>query len=320
MDKAITQNQHFDSPSATVSSLTVHVWPKDDGLCEGWASHRESTDLTLRIGDVDKRGNDKWDVLRTSEDVLQPALFEARRVFSDNRRAKAERNLKRGKIDGRALGRRAWKGDDDRLYKKMDRPKNRSYAVIIAGDCSWSQHGATMVVTKQAMYAQAEMLHRLGIAFEVWGHTADWTEDYIKNHQNRSQEDWAMVMHQIKDWETPWNQKTQEGLAWLHAVSTNLDGHNLEFLRKRLVMSNATDKILLYYTDGQMPSANKEDELDVLKREVATYQRLGITMLGVGIGTQSPKKWGMDTVRVDNKGDIGKVIKHLEGALLHNRR
>lgn len=318
VDKAIVQNKNFDMPTATVYDVEVYTWPEDDYKCEAWARYSQAEDLTLRIGAKDRAGNDKWDLIRTPEEILQPALFEMRRVFSDNRRTKFQRNIKKGKLDGRALGRRAWKGDDLRLFQKQERPKNRSYAVIIAGDISWSTHGAEIVVEKQAMFSQAELCHRMGIDFEVWAHTADsYDGPLAKGHDEDA---YVMQMHRVKSWTDPWNQKTQEGLSWLHSVSTNLDGHTLEFYRKRLMVSKATTKILLYYTDGAMPAANYEDELEVLKREVDLYKRMGIIMLGVGVGTDSPKRWGMDTVRINNKSDIIKVVKHLEGCLTGIRR
>lgn len=323
IDKAIVQSKHFDAPSSTVTNLRVYEWPKDDEKCEAWKWGRAPEELTIRMGDRDRQGRDQWDTLRTPEEILQPALFEMRRILSDNQRSRDERNIKRGKLDGRALGKRAWKGDDDRLYKKRTRPRNRSYAVIIAGDCSWSQHlGKTMVVTKQAMFAQAELCHRMGIDFEVWAHTAEYDRETRRRYRQGEdvEPSFEMVMNQIKSWTDPWSHKQQEGLSWLHAVETNLDGHNLEFLRKRLMRSQATDKILLYYTDGEMPAANYDDELEVFKREIGIYQQMGIVLIGVGVGTDSPKRWGLPTVRVDKKGDVGKVIKHLEGEILRQRR
>jgi hypothetical protein len=179
-----------------------------------------------------------------------------------------------------------------------------------------------MVVTKQAMYAQAELCHRMGIEFEIWAHTAAYDRETRRRIINGEDIDPAfdMVMNRVKGWKDPWNLPQQEGLAWLHAVETNLDGHNLEFLRKRLMQSTATDKILLYYTDGEMPAANYDDELEVFKREIELYARLGIVLVGVGVGTDSPKRWGLPTVRIDKKGDIGKVVKHLEGEILRQRR
>lgn len=320
IDKAIVQNTHFDEPSATVYGLRIFTWPEHDRRSDGWYPIYDNNNLTLRVGDKDFKGNDLWDKLRTPEEVLQPALFEMRRVFSDNRRSRYDRNLKRGKLDGRALGRRAWKADDDpRLYKKIERPGKKSYAVILAGDASSSTGDGAMVVEKQAMLAQAEMCHRMGLDFEVWFHTADEYKELHSLPNGLSPdpyEAWTQDMYRVKEWREPWNDKAREGIAWMRPVYTNLDGHNLEFLRKRLAQSQATTKVLLYYTDGQMPAANRADELETLKREVDNYKRAGIVMLGVGVGTTSPAKWGMDTVRIDNKGDVSKVIKHLERRLI----
>jgi cobalamin biosynthesis protein CobT len=313
VDKAIVQASHFDEPSATVYDIRVFTWPKDDKRSEGWEPYYSNENLTLRIGDK------KWSVLQTPEEVLQPALFEMRRVFSDNRRGRYDRNLKRGKLDGRALGRRAWKADDDpRLFKKMERPAKRSYAVIMAGDASTSANNGPLVVEKQAMLAQAELCHRIGIDFEVWFHTADQYQGSLlpKGFDPDYDDAWTQDMYRVKEWREPWTDQAREGLAWMRPVYTNLDGHNLEFLRKRLMASEATTKILLYYTDGEMPAANYQDELETLQREVDLYKRAGIIMLGVGVGTDSPSKWGMDTVRINHKGDVGKVIKHLERRLI----
>jgi hypothetical protein len=309
MDKAITQNKNFDLPTGKVLDVEVFEWPKDDKRCYAWLSNYEPQNHTVRIGDKDWKGNDAWDIIRTPENILQPALFDMRRVFSDNRRGRREPNLKSGRVNGRVLGRRAWSGDD-RLFKKMDRPKSKSYAVVIGLDISGSTDGAELLVEKQAVFAQAELLHRMGIPFEIWAHSAKKAPGLC----------WIMQMYRVKAYNEPWSQKTQEGVTWLHSSHYNLDGHTVEFYRKRLMSSQATTKILLYFTDGAMPAANKEDEVHVLRQEVKNYKRLGLTMLGVGIGTDSPKRWGMDTIRINNKRDIGLVVKHLEGILTMTNR
>lgn len=300
MDKAITQNKHFDMPTGKVLGVDTYTWPEDDGRCYAWLSNYEPQNLTLRIDDPEHR----LELIRTPETILQPALFDMRRVFSDNRRGRREPNLKTGHVNGRVLGRRAWSGDE-RLFKKTSRPKSKSYAVVIGLDISGSTDGSELVVEKQAVFAQAELLHRMGIQFEIWAHSA-------KKAPGKC---WGLQMYRIKAFNQPWNAKTQEGVTWLHSSHYNLDGHTVEFYRKRLTTSAATTKILLYFTDGAMPAANYDDEVEVLRQEVKNYKRLGITMLGVGIGTDSPKQWGMDTIRINNKGDIGLVVKHLEGIL-----
>jgi hypothetical protein len=82
----------------------------------------------------------------------------------------------------------------------------------------------------------------------------------------------------------------------------------MEYLRKRVEESQATDKIILYYSDGKMPLENYAEELEVLQREILYCRRRGITLLGVGIKTDSPAQHGLETVQVNNDEDIPKVI------------
>jgi len=95
----------------------------------------------------------------------------------------------------------------------------------------------------------------------------------------------------------------------------NLDGHTLEFYRKRLDEENSTDRILMYYTDGLMPWANKEEELEVLEREIKTCQHKGYTLMGVEIGEGAECPPELDTVKVLEEADVKKVVKHLEKRL-----
>jgi hypothetical protein len=79
--------------------------------------------------------------------------------------------------------------------------------------------------------------------------------------------------------------------------------------------STATDRIVIYYTDGEMPAENKEEETQILLREIDLYKKYGITLVCVGIQTDSPKQYGLPTVRVDSDDDLVKVIKFLDEIL-----
>jgi hypothetical protein len=65
-----------------------------------------------------------------------------------------------------------------------------------------------------------------------------------------------------------------------------------------------------------MPAANKDEEQDILEEEIKLCQQRGITLLGVGINTDSPKAYGMDTVRIDSDEDIIKVVEQLDRRLI----
>jgi hypothetical protein len=74
--------------------------------------------------------------------------------------------------------------------------------------------------------------------------------------------------------------------------------------------------VILYYSDGKMPLENYYEELEILQREIATCKQRGITLLGVGIRTDSPQSHGLDTVEVNDSSDIGRVVNHLEKVLV----
>ena len=89
----------------------------------------------------------------------------------------------------------------------------------------------------------------------------------------------------------------------------------MEYYRRMIERENATDRVILYYSDGKMPLENFHEELDILQREIATCRQKRIHLLGVGIRTDSPRQHGLDTVQVDDSSDVIRVVEHLERTL-----
>jgi hypothetical protein len=251
-----------------------------------------------------------------TEALLGKAVLKARRVFEDNKRAGYDRNRKSGHINTRVLGRRAPTGDP-RLFGKRIIPTKRDYEVIIGMDCSgstdWFERNEKI---KRAVFASATLLDRLGVKFSIYAHTAfeGQLSDFMLNARGRG--DFYVYILPVKEPNDPWNQQTKIKLANIKACSDNLDGHTLQQYRKFAERSQATDKIIIYYTDGAMPAANKDEEQDILEEEIKLCQQRGITLLGVGINTDSPKAYGMDTVRIDSDEDIIKVVEQLDRRLI----
>lgn len=237
---------------------------------------------------------------RTPESVLGPATLHMRRVFTDNAKSNNERNMKSGRVNKRVLGRRAW-GDDDRLFSKKTRPGKRDYAVLIGIDASgstssWSDGMTTIELELLAAKAQAELCHRMGIKFAVYAHTG-----------SRSK----LIVMPVKTFDQPWNDKAVKRMSRVDSMHANLDGHTLEFYRKEIEKVRATDKVIMYYSDGAMPAENYHEELRVLKREIKTCKSRGITLMAVGARTSDPRAHGLDTVRIDRLNQIDQVVKHL---------
>lgn len=295
---ALLVGQYFESPSTGVTAVLEHRYdkPDDDGIV--WGLHGQSFD------DEDRRRRGVAADLDISDRLIAPALLKTRRIFSDNKIAQRQRNLKSGRVDKKALGKRAW-GEDERLFGKKRLPKRKDYAVLISMDISSSNFmGGNLALLKRSVMAQAELMSRVGVKFAIIAHSAAGDEATEGGS-------WAMHVTWVKDWDEPWSTQAKQNMENLAAVGGNLDGHAMEFMRKSLRARPETDKVLLYYTDGQFPAANADEELDVLQRQLQLVKRDQITLLGVGIRTNSPVEHGLDTVEVHGDDDLPAVIDHL---------
>lgn len=288
---AVMQGLYFETPSKNVSGVVEHRLTDEGTNCFNvWRELEENDQIQAGI---------KCD-MEIPETILGPNLLALRRIFSDNKRSAMERNRRSGKVNSRNLGRRAW-NDDDRLFQKKRIPEKKDYAVLIGIDISSSTLGMNLALAKRAAMAQAELCHRLGIDFAVFAHCCG------VNGRN----DFEMEVYRIKDFGAAWDPKAIEALSMICGFGGNLDGHAVEYFRKRLDEVQATDKVLLYYTDGKMPAANHDEELEVLQRELRLMKRKNYTMLGVGIRTDSPSRHGLDTVQVDDDEDLREVVNQL---------
>lgn len=305
IETAIMQGLYFETDSLVVDGVQEFRWGDGNKKADAWRYQQDGwNEYELRRIGV------HCDTT-VPESVLSPVLVVMRRVFSDNARAAFQRDMKSGRIRQNVLGKRAW-AKDERLFQKKRLPGKRSYAVLIGVDISGSTHGVNIALAKRAAMAQAEMCHRLGIDFAVYAHTANRRSGMLGAG-------YMLDIYVIKSFDDMWNDKAREAFANIGADAENLDGHTLERYRKIIERHPATDKIILYYTDGKMPAANHDEELEILQREIRTCQQKRITLLGVGIRTDSPRRHGLDTVEVNTDSDLSKVVTHLESALLRSR-
>lgn len=313
---AVMQGLYFEKPSEHIVGVREHIFGKKDDAANAWDHDRLKSYLgATNATEAEYRHAVGIDVdLEIPESIMGPALLATRRVFTDNATAQHQRNLRSGRINKKVLGRRAW-NDDDRLFAKKRLPGKRSYAVLIGIDVSGSTIGENLALAKRAAWAQAELCDRAGVDFAVYAHSASRKAGQIGRGPGLH-----LDIYKIKDFHEAWDSKHQEAFLELGSDSENLDGHTLEFYRKRLDEVNATDKIILYYTDGKMPAANHDEELEILQREIQTCRMKKYTLLGVGIRTNSPIRHGLDTVQVDDDHDLKAVVMHLEKQLLRRAR
>ena len=319
-DRGASRPEDFGNPSGAkalkvLEVLTGHeedlkVSNEDSGALEKVIESVKFFDapsVELRGVKLDARRSGRHSVTPVPEGILGPATLKMRRFFEENRRAAYERNRKSGRVSSRVLGRRAW-SDDPRLFQAKRLPGKRDYAVLIGVDISGStsewrkETGTILQLELQAAFAQAELCQRLGLKFAVYCHSGTtYKELYIK---------------EVKSFSGPWDLDAKSTLLGTRSKIQNYDGHTMEFYRKRLDEVSATQKVLMYYSDGAMPAENYDEELDLLKREIETCRKRGYVLLSVGVDTDDPIKHGLDTVRLDRIEDIRAVVDHLGSRLL----
>lgn len=322
MATAIIQGMYFETPSVNVKGVhhynfpeaLYHNPPEDvEGIekmtGEGWhyGYSRGSVNSYSYVG-INPEKDGSFD---PPEQVVSHALLKARVAFSDNMRGKHIQNLKAGKVNPRHLGKRAPVGDERLMRKKLKAAK-KSYFVLIGIDISGSTIGENISLAKKLAMAECEMLSRLGVKFAVYAHSGEWMTSEMSE---TGLDGLHMTVYNVKLPDEPWTNRTRHKLKSLGSDNVNLDGHQFEYYRRILDARPETDKILHYYTDGAMPAENADEEKVILVRELKTIKKKGYVVLGVGIRTDSPRQYGLETAQLTEVGDIMKVIAHLEREL-----
>lgn len=287
IDRAIAQADFFDEPSRNI--WTINVWEDDgDPQAPGWSEANHGWRLK--------------DIAPPPESMMAPALQQMRLTFQENKKSGMQRNMKSGRINTKVLGRRAnAEIADPRLFQKKRVPEERDYFVVVAVDVSGSTQGWRIDFLKEAVLAQGDLLHRAGVPFAVYMHSG--TGAFVD-------------IHVVKSDKQKWDADAKERLRKIYSFGTNVDGHALEFFRKVAERQSATDRIILYFTDGAMPAANPDEELVVLQREIGVCKRLGIHLVGVGVCTDSPRQHGLDTIEINGTEDLPELIRGLRDRLI----
>lgn len=266
------------------------------------------------------------------EVAVQPPVMASQRELADalgmNRRSASVPNLVRGRLHGSKLARVPT--GNRRAFRRIEKPRKRSYAVLIGVDQSGSTGGETSSYLRNLAYAQATLLSRLGIPFAVAGHTGsnyDLEQTYcveagigakLMAETGRLRGSYATIQL-VKNFAEPWDEAARSGVAAFHASHQNLDGLTMRTYIDMLCTQRATDRILLYYTDGEMPAEDRTNQRVILEAQCRRAKAMAelpdhrLHVVGVGVGTDSPKQYGLDTIRVDEDDAESGVRKVVEG-------
>lgn len=301
---AVRQSAFFETDSGVVEGVEIPTYPEDKVR---WNIRQMARSFYTSPQEILKS-------VTPDEGLIAAATMRMRRLFQENMMTRRNRNLRSGRLEMRSLARRA-PVQDDRLFGKKEKPRGKSYSVVIGLDCSGStDEDERNLRIKRIAMAQAEILDRLGIPWAGFGHTAFRTQ--LTNFAfTRYDGPYYVYLLPFKAANEQWTPTGREKLAAIQPLSENLDGHTLEQYINASLKIESEERIILYYTDGEMPMSNYNEEREVLIRQCQRAKEKGIHLIGVGINTNSPSRYGMETVQVDSDEDISKVIDLLEKKL-----
>lgn len=320
MDRAAVQSIDFDEVSRGLAGVAKIKTDTDSWQNQfaGWLQHHE-----------DRARARTQPYILSSAELSMPAL-KLRKVFGENKRNRYTKNTKRGKVNGASLGKRAPVGDN-RVFQRKEVNDEKSHAVVLIGDISASTAAFDRLEqVKACVLAQADLLHRLGVPFQVLAHSGyDIADMYNKSrfsfaghHKplNANEDEKfgtgaaageVVMILTVKDWKEPWGETQRNRLLNMPSTGYNLDGHVFEYCRKQLETRPETDRLLMYYSDGQMPAQNFTEELHILQRELQLMKKLGIATAAVGIQDNGPAQHGIPMIQYTEKADIHKVVDHI---------
>lgn len=272
----------FDSYSRTVSGLDVFPPGQGDAFEGGWLEHFEIPGAHLML-----------------------PIMRARRIFAESSLDRYDGGLRAGRLDPRALGRRAWSGDD-RLFRRRVRAEGIDFEVVIGLDISASTEFAPerLAMIRQAGEGLCGVLSRIGVQCSMYAHTA------VQDSGG-----WRQQIYTVKGRSEMWTTTVRARIGQLRSIVGSLDGHNLEFYRKALDRSPARGRLIVYFTDGVIPEQNTAEEREIILREAEICRQRGYSLMAVGVQNDSPKNFGFDTVRLDSGDDIVTVLNELESRI-----
>ena len=249
-----------------------------------------------RAGQGDLRGRGRSKPLPVPESIVGDLVMRGRAVFAENQRVKYHRDRTRGRVAPTMLGRRGWNPDDKRLFAQRHVPDTRKYAVLVGVDNSGSTSGGLDKLLRQTSVAIAKMCHRIGVDVGIYAHTSEYQD---------------VEIYEMKALRSAWRPEIEKDMWGLGIGHSNADGTILRVYRRQLEATDATDKVLLFFTDGVIPGYGGAEQKQIMREEVQACKRAGITLVGVGVKTDSPRDFGIETVRLDSEKDLRGLLEYL---------
>lgn len=312
-----------------IKSMVMKVLPKQDFL-----EYTRDYDLTalapvvpgVEIGDMEKR------VERVSASMQK----DLQRIITARSLSHYVPGFRRGRINNSSLHR--LETGDDRVFRRKQTNTTNDVAVSLIVDCSGSMGGRRFQLAMDSAWAFAAVLDRLNIECEVVGFTTrgesygygDMSSPELagidKVHSgaaNLAHElgvsvdsvRWEALYHPIfKSFGERFGmeQKRRFVSAVEHRtvqLIQNIDGASIMEIAKRLILRKEARKLMIVFSDGE-PCSHMDSRVlaSHLKKVVKKISKSGVDVIGVGIQTESVKRFYDKAFVVRNLEELPKLV------------
>lgn len=227
------------------------------------------------------------------------------------------------------------KTGDDRVFRQKDMGISNDVAVSILIDCSGSMSGNKIRLAMLSAFAICDVLSRTGITCEAIGFTTHSRRESemgrkidsaLKADENGSHfysRTEALNMPIFKSFKEGFvatqKMRLAYGSAYGVALKNNVDGECLRIAARRLV-SNTSEKgkQLIVLSDG-LPEAcgNRAHIVRDLKDAVSDVEKMGVSVMGIGIDDYSVKDYYKKNAVISNIDELpSAIMKELKSILI----
>lgn len=249
------------------------------------------------------------------DDIVATLAKDLERTIASQNRNQFVPGQRRGRLHGPSLYRLSV--DDDRVFRKLEVKRAVNSCVQIVIDMSGSMRGQKIKTACAAAYTLVDALARINVKTMITGFTTSSLAMPGKSEFNRSE---ALFLPIIKGWETPISSKQTicnlGALAGTMILAENIDGESILTLLQHFSGRQEDRKIMIVLSDGS-PAAQGHGLSEHLKMVTKQIEQdTDIHLLGIGILTDSPRRFYRDNICLNKVGDLAEtLIKQMQRLL-----
>lgn len=272
------------------------------------------------------------------EGVRKTAPVLRRRLMMEFRSSgqRYRRLQKKGELDERSLWRYGLR--DGLLYKKKFPSKTNRSIVTILVDCSASMTRAArgpsykgepfvfrtrLFIASQAAAAVSSTLDSLKVSNEVLAFTTSRRTPAISPIFDRVR---PLRHLTIKPFNKPFRSCRANfiALAFFEHCSENIDGEAVLWAARRMLSKpdHGDRPVLMVFSDGEPASEPEDNEAlsQHLKSSIIRVEESGITVFGIGVGSDAVKQFYANSVVVHDLSNLLTTFYELLKKVLHERQ